>query len=314
MKESLVSVIIPVYKVEKYLNKCVDSVLNQTYKNLEIILVDDGSPDGCPKMCDEFADKDKRIKVIHKKNGGLSDARNAGIETATGKYLTFIDSDDFIINTMIEEMYSVMTKHDCDIAMCNWQQIKEGCGHESAGDGKTVLFRDNEVFELLFNKRVPLIMTAWGKLYKKDIFNEIRYPKGKIHEDEFVIHKILNLAKKVCYIDKKFYCNLYRESSITGQGFSLKRLDGVEAKKQRLEFVKNNRIDYYQQALEQYLKSIIINFCMLRKYKLSKDVEGELLKEFNSLYKELKTKSLIMKLFKFSKPLAMLCLKIKKII
>ena len=123
--EDLISIIIPVYKVEKYIYKCIDSVLNQTYKNLEIILVDDGSPDKCPEICEEYAKKDNRIKIIHKKNGGLSDARNAGLKVATGKYIGFVDSDDYIEKDMYQVLYNNIIKTNSDISIVNLKEVKE---------------------------------------------------------------------------------------------------------------------------------------------------------------------------------------------
>ena len=188
MKQPLISVIIPVYGVEKYIAQCLDSIINQTYKNLEIILVDDGSPDACPKLCDEYSKIDKRIKVIHKKNGGLSDARNVGIDICKGNYITFVDSDDWIEKDMIEQLYSLINKFSADISICNFLRTS---------DEKMKIFNKNEkikcynkyeaIRELLKGHKIQDY--AWNKMYKKEVFYNIRYPKGRNMEDKGTTYK-----------------------------------------------------------------------------------------------------------------------------
>ena len=217
-EEDLISVIVPIYKVEKYLRKCVDSILSQTYTNLEIILVDDGSPDDCPKICDEYSQKDKRIKVIHKKNGGLSSARNIALDSMNGEYVTFIDSDDYAESSYIEELYKVLNKNGCDIAACNYNNITE------QGDvvaGKRYIsygfVKKEDVFDAYFEKKL-ISDTAWGKLYKKELFLAIRYPEGLNYEDTYVILDLLKSVEKgIVTIDKPLYNYLIREGSITMQ-------------------------------------------------------------------------------------------------
>ena len=166
MKE-MVSVIIPVYKTEQYLDRCIESVVNQTYKNLEIILVDDGSPDNCPKMCDEWAKKDSRIKVIHKKNGGLSDARNVGIDCATGEYLSFIDSDDFISNQMYKKMLNSIENFNADLAVCGIETFYDGQTPDVMVDKEDEVISNKEAFLRLNNKEYnTYLVIACNKLYK----------------------------------------------------------------------------------------------------------------------------------------------------
>ena len=190
MSQPLISVIVPIYKVEEYLDRCVESLVNQTYKNLEIILVDDGSPDNCPKMCDDWAKKDSRIKVVHKKNGGLSDARNAGFEVATGDIISFIDSDDWIEPEMFETMLSQMEKDDSDIVSCgvNWVEENGSVIRTVTVSEDSVRDTHTAMQELINDNRVK--QHVWNKLYKYDMIKDIPFEKGKYHEDVFWSYQI----------------------------------------------------------------------------------------------------------------------------
>ena len=198
-----ISVIVPIYKVEKYIHRCIDSIINQTYKNLEIILVDDGSPDSCPRICDEYAKKDKRIKVIHKENGGLSDARNKGVDIATGDYIAFVDSDDYIHPNMYEVLIYELEKNNSDIALCKYKIVYEKSKIKTEIDGKFEVYSLNnlQALDSMYGKDGVDFIVAWNKLYKKDLFNKIRYPVGKIHEDEYTTYKLLFASKNVIYIE-----------------------------------------------------------------------------------------------------------------
>ena len=226
----LISIIVPVYKVEKYLDKCIESIVNQTYKNLEIILVDDGSPDNCGVMCDAWAEKDSRIKVIHKENGGLSDARNAGMEIATGKYIGFVDSDDCIAPEMYELLHGRIVADGSDIAACGVEMVWED-GTESrmlTRQGDCVL-DTCAAMEAVIDESW-LKQPVWYKLYKTDLVRDIRFPVGKYHEDVFWTWRAVARAAKVSVFDTPCYFYLQRSSSIMGEKYSLKRLDGLEAK------------------------------------------------------------------------------------
>jgi len=187
-----ISVIIPVYKVEPYLNQCVDSVLAQTYENLEVILVDDGSPDNCGAICDEYAKKDRRVKVIHKENGGLSSARNAGIDIATGEYLNFIDSDDWVESDMLELLYNNLVKCDADISCCDFYMAYANKNEPLSFAVGNLAFNSEQAVERVLKMKFP--PSAWAKLYKRHIFDDIRYPVGKYCEDNFIIIDILSKA------------------------------------------------------------------------------------------------------------------------
>jgi len=239
-KEPLISVIVPVYGVEQYLDRCVESIVNQTYQNLEIILVDDGSPDNCPAMCDVWAEKDSRIKVIHKENGGLSDARNAGMELATGELMGFVDSDDWIASEMYQLLYENMVETGSDISCCGVEMVWED-GTPSRMLTKTgccVLNRE-EAMEAIIEESW-MKQPVWYKLYKNELIRDILFPVGKYHEDVFWSYKAVGRAKKVSVFDAPCYYYTQRSGSIMGSGYSLKRLDGLEAKQQRLHTVEQN--------------------------------------------------------------------------
>ena len=238
MEEPLISVIVPVYKVEPYLDKCISSIANQTYKNLEIILVDDGSPDNCPAMCDAWAEKDSRIRVIHKPNGGLSDARNAGMAVATGELMAFVDSDDWIVPDMYEYLYQRLTEDNSDIAACGVQMVWENKtpSRMLTRDGNCVLNQEEAMRAII--EESWLKQPVWYKLYKTALVRDILFPKGKCHEDVFWSYQAVGSAKKVSVSDHVGYYYLQRGGSIMGAGYSLKRLDAVEAKVQRCTYIQ----------------------------------------------------------------------------
>lgn len=233
-----ISVIVPVYKVEPYLDKCISSIVNQTYKNLEIILVDDGSPDNCPAMCDAWAEKDSRIRVIHKTNGGLSDARNAGMTVAIGELMAFVDSDDWIAPDMYEHLYRRLAEDNSDIAACGVQMIWEAKTPSRAltREGNCVLNQEEAMRAII--EESWLKQPVWYKLYKTALVRDILFPKGKYHEDVFWSYQAVGRAQKVSVSDRIGYYYLQRGDSIMGEGYSLKRLDAVEAKVQRCAYIQ----------------------------------------------------------------------------
>lgn len=222
-----ISIIVPVYNVEKYLNKCVDSILNQTFKEFELILVDDGSPDNSGAICDQYAEKDSRVRVIHKENGGLSSARNAGIEVAEGKYIGFIDSDDYIAEDMYELLYNNIIKENADLSVCGIYDVYEG---KQVVEKKRIRATATamEAMVLIFEGN-NISVHAVNKLYKREIFEAIRYPLGKYHEDSFVIVDILDKCKTVVIDSVQKYYYVHRAESINTEEFSTKQFDFIEA-------------------------------------------------------------------------------------
>lgn len=210
----IVSIIVPVYKVEKYLEKCVKSILEQTYSALEVILVDDGSPDRCGKMCDEYANHDKRIKVIHKENGGLSDARNTGILNATGKYLMFVDSDDWIRKDAVEQVVEKAEQYRTDIVLFDYVRVEEDTNIErcfSTNLPEEVIISGEDTPQLICKS-----CSACNKLFRKDFWEQtkVSFPVGRYYEDLGTIPKLMGSAKRVIYVKEAFYFYLQRKGSI----------------------------------------------------------------------------------------------------
>ena len=236
----LISVIVPVYKVENYLDKCVRSIVDQTYHNLEIILVDDGSPDRCGEICDAWAAKDSRIRVIHKENGGLSDARNAGMAVATGNYMGFVDSDDYIAPDMYRLLLDQMNADGSDIAACGVEMVYEDDTPRQMLTPAGCHVLDNEQAMEASIRESLLKQPVWYKLYKTDLIRDIPFAVGKCHEDVFWSWQAIARAKKVSIFDTPCYFYLQRSGSIMGQQFSEKRLDSIEAKCIRQAFLAQN--------------------------------------------------------------------------
>ena len=222
------SIIVPIYKVEKYLDECIQSILGQTFTDLELILVDDGSPDACPQMCDAIAEQDSRVRVIHQKNGGLSAARNTGIEVARGNWLGFVDSDDFVAPDFYEKLYNAAVNADADCAVCSVQLIHEdgsrmdtppqwkvyGRGYTGEDVLKTITWQDN----------VPYLV-AWNKLYRREVFRTLRYPVGRINEDVFVFAELFDTIKMVACVEQPLYFYRQRKDSIMQSKCALRNLD-----------------------------------------------------------------------------------------
>lgn len=239
MKSSLptITVIVPVYKTEAYLDRCVQSVVDQTYRNLEIVLVDDGSPDRCPKMCDDWAKKDSRIRVIHKENGGLSDARNAGLKIASGALICFVDGDDWIEPLYIENLLDVIEKYGCEAAGCAYRKCTQKAENDMpAAYTAQVYDRIAAMSALIDNRAVQQVV--WNKLYKRELIDGIWFEKGKYHEDEFWSYQVFAHLNRYAAIDYVGYDYYQRTDSIMGEGYSLKRLDAVEAKVRRQEYLE----------------------------------------------------------------------------
>ncbi|MGN0398562.1 MAG: glycosyltransferase [Blautia sp.] len=252
-----VSIIVPVYQVEKYIRQCVDSILAQTFTDFELILVDDGSKDQSGKICDEYAWMDERVKVIHKENGGLSDARNKGMDQASGNYFMFVDSDDYIAPTMIECLYKSILNQNADIAVCNYLYYFENDRRKNfATNIKSEVLSGAEIFYNRKNERNYGIWTvAWNKLYKSETFGKIRFRFGKYHEDEFWANDIYQMDIKVVTIPECLYYYRQRDNSIMGKKSIARNFDIIEALQERI-FVYLKEEKYTDQAYKVLVYSL----------------------------------------------------------
>ena len=229
--ETAISVIVPVYRVEKYLPACIDSILNQTFTDFELILVDDGSPDRCPEICDEVARRDARVRVIHQANAGLSAARNAGIEAAHGAWLSFVDSDDYIAPHFCEKLYQTAQRTNADCVMCSVQNVDESgklidsALMRVADEVKT----GQEVLQKIGRDDVTPYLTAWNKLYRRKLFNTLRYPAGRQHEDVFVFAELFCQVQRAVCVAEPLYFYRKRIGSIMNSVVTLRNLDEMWA-------------------------------------------------------------------------------------
>lgn len=269
MEQCLISVIVPVYKVEEYLPRCVESILTQTYRNLEIILVDDGSPDWCGEICDEYAKKDSRIHVVHKKNGGLSDARNVALDIANGEYIGFVDSDDWIEPEMFEVLYHHRVEEG--ITVCGWYfdfadyskpQLLSAQKYTAEEGVKAYLQQE---LEFLFDK--PAMGSyAWNKLYHYKLFENIRYPVGRKYEDIAIILSLLSKSSQMVVVNQCLYHYIQRDNSITHNSVSL-HLDFLLSRKEQLQ-----KVNKFWPELLPYMEALLLVayfFCAIQYVRLS---------------------------------------------
>lgn len=264
----LISIIVPVYKVEPYLRKCIDSILGQTYKNLEIILVDDGSPDSCGAICDEYAASDTRVRVIHKENGGLSSARNAGLNVASGKFIGFVDSDDWCALDMYEYLYNAMQESSADIVICGHYEVTgENLKHIGV-KGEILLDRTEAMIMLLTDKEITNYVC--NKLYPANLFANIRFPEGRVYEDIAVMYKLFEKADRILILPEARYYYVQRKSGIVKNHTMKNAMDFFEVQRERYETLRG----IYPQtlALQQagYMNGIYLVWVAAAKMPKSK--------------------------------------------
>ena len=244
MRQPEISVIVPIYNVEPYLCRCVDSILNQTFRDIEVLLVDDGSPDGCGAICDEYAARDARVRVIHKKNGGLSSARNAGIDEAAGEWLAFVDSDDWMDLDMLEILHTAAIRHGAQIAECSYRRIyPDRVEEETECTAACIEGTNVDALEGMYDWR-NFKPVAWNKLYRRSVIGDVRYPVGRLHEDEFTTYRFDWNAEKMVFVDvSKYNYDCTRENSITTQAFRENHLDACFAMRERVDFLQQHGVD-----------------------------------------------------------------------
>lgn len=285
-----ISIIIPVYNVEKYLNRCVVSVLAQTYSDFEVILVDDGSPDNSGVMCDSFAEKDKRIKVIHRENGGLSAARNSGLAVADGEYVYFLDSDDFIHPQCLEIHLKSLLETDSDISIAKFEKFDVETDislQDYTSDYSVTPMKNVDALARLAGE-VEFVI-ACNKLYKKSLFDKILFPEGKVHEDEFVAHHLLYKAQRVVFSDAVLYFYFQNSSGITNSKYNAKRLDAIEAFDDRVDFYKKHKLEnLYNDLFFEYMEFLRTQYFKVVEELGDKELAEKVKEKFKKVFSQAK--------------------------
>ena len=268
--EKTVSIIVPVYQVKEYLDMCIQSLRAQTYRNLEIILIDDGSTDGSGQLCDQYPGEDVRIKVLHQKNKGLSGARNEGLKLATGDYIAFVDSDDAVSPYFIESLYTIIKEYHAQIAVCSYEEGDQVVwDHGSRHKGKEYCIGAGEMLIQWHGKRKKVETVVWNKLYHKSVFGGKTdiFPEGKIHEDVYVSHLLVNNAERIAVTDRKLYFYRSRTGSIKKSSVTKERaVQNMDAQRARLEFFR-------KAGMKRSYRRLIIGFWLhmvMYKWKLRK--------------------------------------------
>ena len=290
MIEEKISIIVPVYNVEAYLERCVESILKQTYTNLEILLVNDGSTDKSGELCDKLALRDHRIRVIHKENGGLSDARNRGIDEASSNLIGFIDSDDYIDEDMYETLYRQMVASKADLSMCGHYDVYHQIPEKQVAEIKTWELMPEEAIKMVMEAKI-LSVTAVNKLYKKALFEQLRFRIGKIAEDAFIMVDLIHQCSKIVATNEKKYYYVHRENSITTQKFSLKFLNVIEAYEQNAKIISENYPDLYDVAI---MRLNWAYFYVLDRLLVDNDFKDKVLEDRLISYLKKNKKSILM--------------------
>ena len=278
--EKLITVIVPIYEVEKYLHRCVDSILAQTYTKLEVILVDDGSPDRCGEICDAYAKKDERVTVIHKENGGQSEARNLGLDIAHGDYIGFVDSDDWLELDMYEKLYEALIENHADLSMCGFNYIYKNKVVEKRIFNTFTVIENDELIKKYFTEDTILSQPC-NKLYKKELFEQIRYPVGKIFEDRYISLELFSNIERAVDIGEAKYNYLRRKGSIINRPFTPKFLTYIEIAENDKRFINEKYPKYNDLAIEspaKVAKILMISIAAQANFKKNKQVYNDLIK------------------------------------
>ena len=253
----IVSIIVPIYNVEEYIHECVDHLLNQTYPHLEIILVDDASPDNCPQICEEYAMKDPRIRVLHKPNGGLSDARNAGMAIATGEYFVFVDSDDYIVNDAVEQLVYMVERTGTKLACFGYSTKPDNLA--KGIDSNISVANSKEMIRFILTENT-VHTSAWGKIYHRNLFATVQYPKGKIYEDYATMYRLIDQIDQIAYASTKKYFYRTNPTSITGGRFYPRQLQYFEISEQVMAYIAQ-KYPYYKKHVKNRATRMAISFC-----------------------------------------------------
>lgn len=288
----LVSIIVPVYNVELFLKKCVNSILNQTFSNIEVILVDDGSTDSSKNICKQFQQIDSRIRVITKINGGLSDARNAGLDVATGDYIIFVDSDDYVNENFVMKLVKSLEKNSAEIAICGFNVVKATNNYEETLDSTAGVFSGRELLSKIMGVRGYRYVVAWNKIYKRSLFQYIRFDKGKVFEDEYICSRLLFNVSRVCVVNQPLYNYVQRESSITKSDLSWEKINmKKEMYIQRIDFFKEHQDEMLVRKAEVTFSNWIIE--ILGRKQIKKVVPKDELKSIKQIFRKMDINILI---------------------
>lgn len=287
---NLISIIVPVYKVEAYLDKCIESIVKQSYKSIEIIIVDDGSPDRCPIICDDWSRKDDRIRVIHKKNGGLSDARNYGIEEAAGEFIMFVDSDDYISEDMCEQLIEIAQHDKVDIVSGNFFKVQENGKIEKNDMSigcKQKKYSNIELLQHYFTVGSVDLEVVWNKLYRRNIFfsqDRVRFPFGRLHEDCFTTYQLYFNARSITVIDKPLYYYLQRGNSIMGSYGERNLKDRIDCAKEYIPWAER-KCPYLKSMMEFVVLKCYLEIIIQCRRNRNIDSNGTMIKNFGSYIK-----------------------------
>ena len=316
----MISVIVPIYNINKYIERCVYSIINQKYTDLEIILVDDGSTDSSGLICDNLSEKDKRIVVIHKENGGLSSARNAGLDIAKGEYIGFVDGDDYISENMYETLLYKMQQNNADLAICSFKEVQEGKLLRSP-------LKNNEPEKIIMGRSKYQLVTgfetantiACSKLYKKEIFDGLRFPEGKLHEDQWIIPYVIEKSNKIVKIKDELYFYLTRNNSISKEKIKPNRMwDLMDALKNTCDFFKDKGLYEDQKEEARHLCNYIIKYYSEADvlFESPRNIKAQLISYFRDVMKQCNNvfsfRQVIYQCFRICPPIGIMIKKIRE--
>ena len=293
----MISVIVPVYNVEKYLSRCMESILKQTYTNMEIILINDGSTDCSGEICKYYGELDARIRVINKENGGLSSARNTGLNSARGQYVAFVDSDDYISENFIEEMIHILRTENVDIVQCKMAMGNEENYEFPNGACSSIVYSNIEYLRNMYS--IEAFDGSPFKVYRKDVFKNIRFPEGRCCEDVATTYRLVYAAKRVALYPKQLYYYYQSSDSIMRGKYKLDKANKLLSFEERLDFFLNiGERRLYERALQQYIAVLLREYWLVKSSYHREKIAKEIKKKIRNVLKEIKKAKYISYYFK----------------